>query len=724
MGGLSNVFYVVLLVWSVISALIYLSRRADSSDALTQLADEVQLRQASEVELEAAFSAYKLRPVSGEVRAIHGAWRRHGISVQGGTKWHDMIGEIEVKPFPGWDALLTESNSAEVVPGPKGVGLILSFNGMSLSDALALTLRTAHLERQLKDADVVIGDAAAAASTHDGRLDIYSRREETATEACARARHAGDGLLWTALLWAGLAALLFAARASDEMRFLAIPAVGLTAFGAWRLYTTLNRAAPGTPTQLRSLRGPLSFNEKTGGFAEAVHVKVQTYVGELAVEYPEHWKSAVVESGAGPVDVDVDLQHRIVRHGSLSLHDELTRFPVVRWGWHVAGMIGAGVLAVSAFSMAYPLSESLHVAQQRLQGNTRDLRAATPAQLLNQRPKPGDRLLLTGFAQCLTGDGGFSSDMKAMQESAGEIAPSCAALGWNASPVPLKAPEPDANLAGLGELNSSIEKSAILDSVYGQDDSPMGGMLAHLSFVSIGDLNDVVQQIDRACVGLDANADCDSMRTSLSQLADQDDMSWQAILQKAKERKLKTTANLGGEASRAFRDELEAIISLAQRRAALQASRVASESHPPALIIDIIDQNEGLTLSKASAQNSFSATHSGDEAAPVGSAADTDSSGTNGRDFPDVDLAQALLNNRFSFQGEVVSLMQNERGITHLRMRSRAQFASTVSVVSPLIALLLAVLAIGAHALAFRRAIAERVARNRAVAAEVTRRLF
>jgi|GEM_PF-3290127 len=724
MGSLSNILSAVVVVWSIVSVIVYILRNTDSRDALKDLAKEKPFRQATDLELEAAFSSYKLRPVSNEVRVIRGAWRRHGISSQGANKWHDLIGDIEVMPFPGWDALMLENNTAEIVAGPKDVGLILSFNEMSLSDALAQKLRTARLESELKSDEDVIEDAPASASTHDAHLEIYSRREETASEASARARHASDGLLWIALLWAGLAALLFAACAPDEMRLLAIPAVGLAAFSVWRLYVTLNQVPPGNAAQLRSLRGPLSFGEKTSGFAEAVHKKVQTYVGELAVEYPEHWKSAVVASGAGPVDVDVDLQHKVLRHGRLSLYEEWTRFPVTRWGWHAGGMIGAGVVAAIAFGMAYPLGDSLGVAWLRLQGDTRDLRADTPSQLMKQQPKPGDRLLLTGFAQCLKRDGRFSSDLKAIEELNSETAPSCEALGWNASPVPLKSPEVDQALTALDELDSSIARSAVRYRIYDQDDSSLGATLGELAIVSIGDLNDVVQEVEHVCAGLDANTNCDSMRTNLTQSADEDGQSWQNVLEKAKERKLKTIANLSEGASLVVRDDLKAIVSSAEHRAALQAVRLAGESQPPGLIVDIIEPNEGLTLSNASAQNSFAAAHSGGEAPPVGSAADADSSAAARLDFPYVDSGQALLNNRFALQGELVSITQDARGTKHLRLRGKAQFASTMSVVSPLIALLLAILAIGAHVLGLRRALAVRAAHNEAVAAQVARLLF
>lgn len=709
MDGFRLLLCVVLLGWSAISLFIYQARRSDSKQALRDFTQQTDpIRQASDVELEQAYAAYRKRAISPSVYLIEGPLERHGLESHGNSTWHYLIGEIEIAPFPGWDTLLADAASAEVLRGPKDIALPVRFNGVSLGEALAQQARAASVEEQLRQGAIEASvQKTIGAASPDTPLVLRASRKETPAEASLRAVTAARGSGWALGVCAGLSLLVLATALNRNSQWvLGSVALILIAAAGFCLRRSLGERPRRVPGSICSLRGTLAFNEAVDVHGNIVVPLVRTRMGDLTIHYPPHWLAAVVRAGSGVRDIDVDLKHRVVRHERLSLYEELGRYPVVRWGWHMAMLVGAGVALIISLAVAWPLEQAMARASNAIQG-TRHLTAHSPSELLEQQPRPGDWLTLDGSAQCLQSQDNEAGQDMAFDSIKMDLIPDCNVLGWNARPVPLAAPEPSADALALGALTLELGRESLsraMASGYAYPDSRLTLIREARGDYPLQQVNTRVLQASRLCEQRE-DTDCVRLRTAFAVLTRHDE-DWDATLAAAKAGTLEDTCKLNSDYADTLSDLLHKALLATREQTFKTALTQARQAYRAPLELSVYDQDGLVTARQPAAPN----------------AADGMASATDPSD-PLLEATTALLNTPFRIEGELSSIDKSSRGTPLMSIQARPEPPTMFAIFGPWALGMLSLLLLLVHAATLTKALARWRQRRLAVAQYVAQNL-
>ncbi|WYX50743.1 hypothetical protein WJ977_29135 [Achromobacter xylosoxidans] len=128
----------IILVWSVISAITYMARRSGNKGALRELKQEGQPLRRLSAQEQALVQPFLVRPakptqsvalLNDGVFPLRGAFVRHGLeSGHGAATMHDTLGGVDVVlPYDARD-YLREDNQAEVVMTEK-FAIVVALNG-------------------------------------------------------------------------------------------------------------------------------------------------------------------------------------------------------------------------------------------------------------------------------------------------------------------------------------------------------------------------------------------------------------------------------------------------------------------------------------------------------------------------------------------------------------------------------------------------------------------
>ncbi len=238
----------IILVWSVISAITYMARRSGNKGALRELKQEGQPLRRLSAQEQALVQPFLVRPakptqsvalLNDGVFPLRGAFVRHGLeSGHGAATMHDTLGGVDVVlPYDARD-YLREDNQAEVVMTEK-FAIVVALNGeFDLAGGREREARRQKQNQQwssgklgamqnVVDAEDVTADGAGQApdaqAEHEFaeamRVEILSQREETPAEIAWR-RPAGIAF-WPAMLWLAAFVCLGVAAAGGGMAWLA-----------------------------------------------------------------------------------------------------------------------------------------------------------------------------------------------------------------------------------------------------------------------------------------------------------------------------------------------------------------------------------------------------------------------------------------------------------------------------------------------------------------------
>lgn len=694
MNALHLVLTLVLLGWSIISFIIYQARRSDSKGAMRELRRQGSpVRQLTAEEQTAILVAYKMDvAVGADVYQVQGAIQRHGLTTHGNTTWHHLIGELEVKPFPGWEALVAEQNHAEVVLAHK-IALPISVNGVSLVEALAEKAHVGRVQEQLRKGEQGTVLEPADAVDEPLAVTITASRKETMEEA--RLRYEGTGSGWASLMWLCCVGIAIACLLPNEAQlWLAVPAVIGAVWSGWVLRQRLLHPKL-QPAEIRSLRGPFQLNIATlKGGDKPVIAMGNPQVGELSVTYPVHWLVQIAENADAyhdrmcEIDIDLKNQH-VVRHERLSVYEELKRFPIPRWGRHLTMVIGASITLVFCLILALPIDSALQRASRALQGS-KALSASTPAAFLSQNFQVGDQLSLSGKISCLP-SGKDEADQSIIQtaHNDNDLSTVCRRLGWYPASVALSLPAQSAEVQSLTKLALDIQPAT--------PDMPMAGassvgseqyaaavLLQRIAEMAgaptMHDFNVHVLEVDSVC-SQSISDDCDDLRNAMAALGDHAN-DWAGLLAKAKAKQLPDEMPVATDDARILATDLQAVLAQATQTADLARFRSIASLPPPALVLQMDDgDSDGLSLTTASADGQ------GD-----------DSSG----DTSDDPLAM-LLSHAFTLRGTVMAISKDARGVPELLVHASAEPPSMLSLLGTLLLGLFSLVMLLWHALALQR---------------------
>lgn len=715
MDTLRLVLFFGIAGWSLISFVIYQTRRSDSKHAIRDLPNQSKpTRMLSADEREAIRTAFMAAPKDEHVYEIHGAMRRHGLTTNGSTTWHNLIGEIEVTLYKGWELLAAEQNTAEIVLTGK-IPLVISLNGLTLIDALKEARHRDRVQAQLRSGergtlpereDVSL----AATDTPEVAVAIVSSRKETPAEAAARAARSASGSGSAIVGWTGLlAALLACLLPSSAAWWVLLPALLLTAWSAWRFWRT---PKPPLPGEIRSLHGPLHFNalvsrdSSTG--ATTLH-GISPQMGDIALSYPPHWLPLVVAEGDGIREVDIGLEGQVLRHGRLSVYDEARQFPRPPWGRQLTMTIGAAVLTFTALLIASPLDASVSRALRRLHGS-QTIQASSAATLLARDPQPGDRLQLHGRGRCLS-----PVDMIEDVEVAAAAALSrpdslfdCTRLDWNAQPAALPAFGLPAEVTALQATADHIRpkkdpaqtlysNGLYTDNGDGAQDAQVAAtlrLLRKLSDIrSFPDFAARTRDVGMLCAQRHDDA-CDRLEQALALLGDHKD-DWAGLLQAAGAHKLDEAITLSGDDAATLAGLIDDALLPAYQQTAAAMVRYVREPAAGEAVIEL----------------------TGDEA----STATADDGGTAEAQSPGDPLTrlksrtQQAMATDFVADGVLLSRTLDQHGVPHLRILAQATPPTALITFGPLLVGLLSLGLLIGYGLALVRSTRQRSARKLAI---------
>lgn len=689
----------LVLFVALIGLLILVAQRIDAKLALRRLRKDNQpLRRITETERQAVRAVFEIVVAAdAPVYRVEGAARQRRVTMNGQEFVRDLIGEVEVRPFRGWEQFLAKRNSCEVVLGG-GTALPVNLNGVSLQDAAPEQVRQARIEDRLRHARS--GIALAPMDTGDARAAVMlgAKRLETPEEARLRSASASTATGWALLLGLGGAALAMAAtlQPSDQW-LLAVPALACMVCGLCFLVLRL-RQVRADPTEIRTLRGPLTITR----LPRRDKAEFITRIGELELLYAGHWLLPLARHDGQVCEVDIDMRHRVVRHERLSLYDERRQFPVPRWGWRLAALSGACATLALCVAIAWPLTDAFGRATSAWRG-VRTLQATTPAALLAQQPRPWDRIAITGIADCLrSGDAGSDAGEPTAQlsirivDSIDGLSPSCPRLGWRSRLAEPRAFPLLTEVVALREFAQAIRPLPGNDvpppQVWDGDDHGQAAMYADLEPstlpVTLRNLGAHMLELDQVCAGRDDDP-CKRIRDAIATLSGHPD-DWKGAVADAAAGKI-ADARVPPRGAKLLAQAFDELLLPALQQAERERWGQARRAMDPELVLQL-DGGNGLVPQQRPALDSS-------------------------------DALANLLNYAFRLDGTVVSLRNDGHGPPVLAVRAEATPPNGLAIYLPLLLGVLALATMLGSGFALWRALHRRKAMQPARVAYVEAQL-
>lgn len=571
-GTLQLGLSLIVLAWTIISAIAYTMRRYGNRDALRQLKRQGQpLRRlgAQERALVQPFLYSPAHPrksarlVDDGVFPLRGAFVRHGLRTSSGAATlHDTLGGVDVVlPYDARDFLLAD-NHAEVVVTEKFV-IVVALNGVfDLAGGRERQARRRVQDQQwsggrpgamqnVVDADdpslAGIGQPADAQAKHEFeeamRVEILGQRDETPAEIAYR-RPPGFAF-WPAALWLATFACLAAVMLGAGMTWLAL--AGVPALLA--LWLTWRRRSPGAPQKVNRARGELNAIMLSNP-ANSQAALSQLFLGDkLPIVLPDHWRADLKLPDDGRVDLDLRVQdYSVLRLGKCySVDEEQRLFPRVYWGRHVllalVGLLAGACLGAFALDVRGDIalaSAWVRGAQPRVYDTAAALAAVLPA--------PGDVVALKGAARCQFQPGG--------DERPGSPRFDCERLRWDGDALDGGGLRLDPAVYQLyagtflktrpNPMMDILVRSQASRALAG---NPLAAYNArNVSALTVARVTDLVLTIEQACEAATgrAIAECDRLKAELVQglqLARDEPDNWLALYRLAREGAFKRQGN-------------------------------------------------------------------------------------------------------------------------------------------------------------------------------------
>ncbi len=549
----------IILVWSVISAITYMARRSDNKGALRELKQEGQPLRRLSAEEQALLQPFLVRPakpvalLNDGVFPLRGGFVRHGLeSGHGAATMHDTLGGVDVVlPYDARD-YLREDNQAEVVMTEK-FAIVVALNGaFDLAGGRERETRRQKQNQQwssgklgamqnVVDADAVAADGAGQApdaqAEHEFaqamRVEILSQREETPAEIAWR-QPAGIAF-WPAMSWLAAFICLGVAAAGGGLAWLASAA----APALLAVWLTWRRRPLGAAQKVNRVRGELNAIVLTNP-ANAQAVSTQLFLGDkVPVTLPDHWRANLELPDDGRVDVDLRVEdYAVLRLGNrFSVDEEQRLFPRVAWGRHVTLAL-AGLIAGAAIGLigGDDLRGDIALASAWARGAQPRVYDSATA-LAQDPPAPGEVVALKGAGRCQFQPHAYRQD---------DVRFDCERMRWQGDAIQaddLRLAPAALQLYSGGFLKTRpnpMMDMLVRNQVYGSlAGNPLAAYNArNVSAVTVNRVTDLVLTIELACETATgpAIAECDRLKAetvdSLMLARDEPD-TWLALLRLA-----------------------------------------------------------------------------------------------------------------------------------------------------------------------------------------------
>ncbi|CAJ0994886.1 IgaA/UmoB family intracellular growth attenuator [Sodalis praecaptivus] len=453
---------------------------------------------------EPAAAGAPLTPRSENVYSVTHAITRYGLATDAPHKWRYYLDNIEIHLPAQWEQFIAEENHVELIR-TDSMPLVISLNGHTLVN---------YAPSAMAPARAAVPNSSMREQGNE-QVELLKVRKETPQErAISRPSGRREALLCSAALLLILLSLLAPIVTQAWLAALAgLPA----ALAAWLRFRP---TPPRNRQDIHCLRG---IPRRWGLFGESGQGSISNIsLGSLDLKYPAHWQPYIARDLDQKTDIDIYVNSQVVRQGRyLSLHDEVSYFPLQRWGGNLIMLCSS--LLVLALLLAYvPLSLKLSVAW--LQG-AQTVRVDSVAALNQASLRIGDTLSARGTGMCyIQSDGGqtpfFPFD--------------CSAIYWN-NAVPL--PMPESDTVDRAEALLAVVNNQ-LHPVQDNENKITPGLASAIQksgMILLDDFSDIVLKTLALCQ--DDAAPCHRLQAALVNLANGRD--WPTIVKRARAGSLK-----------------------------------------------------------------------------------------------------------------------------------------------------------------------------------------
>ncbi|MEA9390902.1 IgaA/UmoB family intracellular growth attenuator [Acerihabitans sp. TG2] len=451
-----------------------------------------------------------LTPQSENVYGVTHAITRYGLATDAPYKWRYYLDSTEVHLPPLWEQYITQDNYVELIKTTT-IPLVIALNGHSLVDYIYAAPPAAI-------PPLVVPNSSMHEQETE-QVELLNIRKETPQEY---ALNRSSGMREAVMLSAALLLLFISLLAPVlAVPWLAAIAIVLILCSGWLL---LRRPAEKNRQDVHCLRGT---PKRLGLFGETDQNRINTIsLGIIDLTYPTHWLAFIGHDMGKKTDVDIYVNRQVVRQGKyLSLHDEMVRFPVQRFGKNA--VLFTSSLLILGLLLAYvPLSLPLTLSMAWLKG-AQNIQAMDVNTLEHAQLRVGDMLRVQGLGMCYV-------DPSLTPGAKDPFVPfDCSKMYWNdAQPLPL--PESDAvdkAIMLLNTLNTQLHPELASDP---KINPGLADAIQKSGMILLDDFADIVLQTHDLC--RDDN-DCTRLKTALVNLANAKD--WSVLVRRARNGSLK-----------------------------------------------------------------------------------------------------------------------------------------------------------------------------------------
>lgn len=450
--------------------------------------------------------ALTLNTQSNIVLSVTRSITRYGITTDDPNKWRYYLDSVEVHLPPFWEQYITDENRVELIQTDT-LPLVISLNGH--------TLNGDEHEARGYALELTSSTQASIRGEESEQIELLNIRQETREE---HTLNRPDGLREALLMVVAFLLLFFCLiTPAVFVPWLALAAILMLAAGLWGIYAPPMK---NTLREIHCLRGTL---KRWGLFGENNQEHINNIsLGIIDLIYPRHWQPFIAQDLGQQTDVDIYLDRHVVRQGRfLSLHDEVTNFPLQHWIRSL--IIASGALLVALMLLiTVPLDMPLKFSLSWLKG-AQTIEATSVAQLERAGVRLGDTLRLQGTGMCNI----HTTPTWNTRPGSAFMPFDCSQIVWNDAP-PLPLPESDivSKATALAQtVNRQLHPSAEED---GRSSSLLRTSVQKDDMVLLNDFEDIVLKTQDLCSVAD---DCARLKNALVNLGNTKD--WDTLTRRA-----------------------------------------------------------------------------------------------------------------------------------------------------------------------------------------------
>lgn len=450
--------------------------------------------------------ALTLNTQSNIVLSVTRSITRYGITTDDPNKWRYYLDSVEVHLPPFWEQYITDENRVELIQTDT-LPLVISLNGH--------TLNGDEHEARGYALELTSSTQASIRGEESEQIELLNIRQETREE---HTLNRPDGLREALLMVVAFLLLFFCLiTPAVFVPWLALAAILMLAAGLWGIYAPPMK---NTLREIHCLRGTL---KRWGLFGENNQEHINNIsLGIIDLIYPRHWQPFIAQDLGQQTDVDIYLDRHVVRQGRfLSLHDEVTNFPLQHWIRSL--IIASGALLVALMLLiTVPLDMPLKFSLSWLKG-AQTIEATSVAQLERAGVRLGDTLRLQGTGMCNI----HTTPTWNTRPGSAFMPFDCSQIVWNDAP-PLPLPESDIvnKATALAQtVNRQLHPSAEED---GRSSSLLRTSVQKDDMVLLNDFEDIVLKTQDLCSVAD---DCARLKNALVNLGNTKD--WDTLTRRA-----------------------------------------------------------------------------------------------------------------------------------------------------------------------------------------------